>query len=64
MDRSLRATNLDNYNANGTIKTGKRQWVFSTQYCALNAELAELCPYYRIFNQLFVVYSQGNEIPC
>jgi putative transposase len=42
MDRSPRATNPDNYNENGTIKYGKKQWVFSTQYRALKAELAEL----------------------
>jgi putative transposase len=42
MDRSLRATNLDNYNENGTIKFGKKQWVFSAQYRALKAELTEL----------------------
>ena len=36
MDRSLRATNPDNYNENGTIKSGKKQWVFSAQYRALS----------------------------
>ncbi len=41
-DRSLRATNPDNYNENGTIKSGKKQWVFSAQYRALKAVLAEL----------------------
>jgi putative transposase len=35
MDRSLRATNPDNYNENGTIKSGKKQRVFSAQYRVL-----------------------------
>ena len=42
MARSLISTNPDNYNENGTVKPGKKQWVFSTQYLALKAELAEL----------------------
>jgi putative transposase len=42
MDRSIRATNPSNYNEDGTIKTGKKQWVLSTQYRALKTELAEL----------------------
>ncbi len=46
MDRSLRATNLDNYNDDGTTKTGagkgKKRWIFSAKYVALKAELAEL----------------------
>jgi putative transposase len=42
MDRSLRATNPDNYNENVTIKSGKKHWVFSAQYRALKAMLTEL----------------------
>jgi putative transposase len=42
MARSLRATNPDNYNDDGTVKTGKKQWVFSPKYLALRYELAEL----------------------
>ena len=46
MARSLRAANPDNYNEDGTTKTGagkgKKRWIFSAQYRALKAELAEL----------------------
>ncbi len=42
MARSLRATNPNNYNDDGTIKAGKKQWIFSTQYRALKAELSDL----------------------
>ncbi len=42
MARSLRATNPGNYNGDKTIKTGKKQWVFSAQYRVLKAKLAEL----------------------
>ena len=46
MARSLRATNPDNYNEDGTTKTGagkgKKRWILSAKYIALKAELAEL----------------------
>lgn len=32
LDRSRRATNPKNYNENGTIKKGKKEWVFSKRY--------------------------------
>ena len=32
MDRSKRATNPDNYNEDGTYKTGHLQWTFSKNY--------------------------------
>lgn len=42
MDRSRRATNPDNYNANGTTKKGKRlMWRKSTRYRTLQRKLAE-----------------------
>jgi transposase len=41
LDRSRRSTNPGNYNLDGTIKPGKKQWVFSTRYLTLKAELAE-----------------------
>ena len=41
MDRSKRATNPDNYNPDGTNKTGKQQWKFSNNYKKLKAERAE-----------------------
>lgn len=43
LDRSRRATNPDNYNANGTIKKGiKLTWNQSSRYLALLNELREL----------------------
>ena len=42
MDRSRRATNPDNYNANGTVRSGIKVWHKSKNYLKLKAELAEL----------------------
>ena len=42
MDRSRRATNPDNYNADGTIKAGKKQWHYSKRYNKLRLQLKEL----------------------
>jgi len=41
MDRSRRATNLDNYNENGTTKQGKRLWVRSNRYQKVRAQKSE-----------------------
>ncbi len=43
MDRSRRATNPDNYNSNGTVNKGKKQWnnsksYFKTKNCKANLE--------------------------
>lgn len=43
MDRSRRATNPENYNADGTIKKGKKKWTYSRHYKKLKAKHAELC---------------------
>ncbi len=43
MDRSRRATNPQNYNADGTIKKGKKKWTYSRHYKRLKAKHAELC---------------------
>lgn len=43
MDRSRRATNPKNYNADGTIKKGKKKWTYSRHYEKLKAKHAELC---------------------
>ena len=43
MDRSRRATNPKNYNADGTIKKGKKKWTYSRHYKKLKAKHAELC---------------------
>ena len=42
LDRSKRATNKDNFNENGTIKKGRRQWRFSNRYHKNKAKAAEL----------------------
>lgn len=43
MDRSRRATNLDNYNEDGTVKQGvKLHWVKSNNYLKLAGRLKEL----------------------
>jgi putative transposase len=39
MARSLRATNPDNYDKDGKVKPGTKQWVFSARYLALKTEL-------------------------
>lgn len=43
MDRSRRATNPDNYHADGTIKRGCKKWIKSKRYIKLQKEHAELC---------------------
>lgn len=42
MDRSKRVTNPQNYNADGTIKSGKLEWHFSNHYKKLKSELKEI----------------------
>lgn len=41
-DRSRRACNPDNFNANGTAKNGARKWVKSARYTARQTQLSEL----------------------
>jgi putative transposase len=42
MDRSKRQSNSNNYEQNGRIKSGSRQWVFSKNYLKDRAYLADL----------------------
>lgn len=42
MDRSRRATNLENFNKNGTIKKGKLNWVYSHHYEKMKNQVREL----------------------
>ena len=42
MDRSRRMMNSSNFNDNGTIKKGKKTWVFSNRYRKLRSRLREL----------------------
>ena len=43
MDRSSRATNPKNYNADGTVKKGYKTWTYSNRYKRLKAKHTELC---------------------
>ncbi len=42
MDRSRRATNPNNYNANGTVKKGKKRWNSSKSYLKIRSSKANL----------------------
>ncbi|WP_059172647.1 hypothetical protein [Bacillus sp. FJAT-27445] len=42
LDRSRRATNPKNYNADGTIKKGKKEWIFSKKYKKAQRKLRNL----------------------
>ena len=43
MDGSRRAMNPDNYNENGTIRKGRKQWVESNHYKKLKTRHREMC---------------------
>ena len=43
MERSRRAMNPNNYNENGTVKKGHKQWNFSKRYQKLRQRHQELC---------------------
>lgn len=43
MERSRRATNPNNYNPDGTIKKGKKVWIYSKRYKKIKAKHTELC---------------------
>ncbi len=42
LDRSRRATNPQNYNEDGTIKKGKKEWVYSKRYQKARTKIKEL----------------------
>lgn len=42
MDRSRRATNPSNFNDDGTIRAGRKTWVYSNRYLRLRAKRREL----------------------
>ena len=54
MDRSRRTMNPQNYNADGTIKKGKKKWTYSRHYKKLKAKHAELCRINAINRQLAI----------
>ena len=61
MERSRRATNLQNYNPDGTIRKGYKQWKFSKRYGKLRQKYQELC---RIAaeNRTFAIREQVNHL--
>ena len=54
MDRSRRATNPQNYNSDGTVKKGHKNWKYSNRYKRLKAKHTELCRINAINRQLAV----------
>ena len=54
MDRSRRATNPQNYNENGTVKKGKKNWQYSNHYKKLKTKHSELCRISAVNRQLAV----------
>ena len=42
MDRSRRLSNPDHFNPDGTVKPGKREWVFTRGYLRLRAKVSDL----------------------
>ena len=61
MERSRRATNPKNYNPDGTIRKGYKQWKFSKRYGRLRRKHQELC---RIAaeNRAFAIKEQVNHL--
>ena len=54
MDRSRRATNSQNYNADGTIRKGLKTWKYSNHYKKLKAKHSELCRINAINRQIAI----------
>lgn len=54
MDRSRRATNPQNYNDDGTVKKGRKNWKYSNHYKKLKAKHAELCRINAVNRQLAI----------
>lgn len=54
MDRSRRATNPQNYNADGTVKKGRKIWKYSNHYKKLKYKHTELCRINAINRQLAI----------
>uniref|UniRef100_UPI0026010AF9 hypothetical protein n=1 Tax=Butyrivibrio sp. TaxID=28121 RepID=UPI0026010AF9 len=54
MDRSRRATNPQNYNDDGTMKKGRKTWIYSNHYKKLKAKHTELCRINAVNRQLAI----------
>ena len=63
MNRSRRATNPENYNADGTIKKGKKKWTCSRHYKKLKAKHAELCRI-NATNRQLAINEDVNHLRC
>ena len=63
MDRSRRATNPKNDNADGTIKKGKKKWTYSRHYKKLKAKHAELCCI-NATNRQLAINEDVNHLRC
>lgn len=63
MDRSRRATNPDNYNADGTIKKGYKKWVKSKRYIEIQKEHANLCRK-NAESRKYAIHEDVNHLRC
>ena len=54
MDRSRRATNPQNYNDDGSVKKGRKDWKYSNHYKKLKAKYYELCRINAVNRQLAI----------
>lgn len=63
MNRSRRATNPKNYNADGTIKKGKKKWTYSRHYKKLKAKHSELCRI-NATNRQLAINEDVNHLRC
>ena len=54
MDRSRRSTNPQNYNDDGTVKKGRKTWIYSNHYKKLKTKHSELCRINAINRQLAI----------
>ena len=61
MDRSRRATNPQNYNADGTIKKGPKKWNYSKRYKRLRYRHANLCRKNAI-NRKLAIHEDANNL--
>ena len=61
MDRSRRATNPGNYNDDGTVRRGRKEWVRSNRYLVLQAEHRELCRRAAL-NRQYAIREDANRL--
>lgn len=61
MDSSLRANNSGNYNADGTVKKGRKTWTRSKRYYQYQGEYREICRKERL-NREYGIREQVNHL--